>query len=132
MKHRIVEALQKCLLNPPIKLTFALKFAPRWQDKRVVSILLLLWKATNFHRSGRRSAGKRKGALLSTVPVPSRISAPVSTLAAFQRIVLAAANAFGETLPGGTSGTDGDATVGRRIREVRGSDVTLGMLWRMP
>ena len=30
--------------------------------------------------------------------VPNRISAPVSTLAAFQRIVLADANAFGELL----------------------------------
>jgi hypothetical protein len=52
-----------------------------------------LWKATNFHRSGRRSqAGKwqmgdirpvsvrkRKGPLLSSVSVPDRISAPVST-----------------------------------------------------
>src|SRR5713226_760397 len=52
-----------------------------------------LWKATNFHRSGRRSqagkwrmgeirpvsAGKRKGPLLSSVLVLSRISAPIST-----------------------------------------------------
>jgi hypothetical protein len=45
------------------------------------------------------SAGKRKGPLLSSALVLSRISAPVSTLAAFQRIVLADANAFGETLP---------------------------------
>src|SRR6202171_3213988 len=74
---------------------------------------IALWKATNFHRSGRRSqagkwrmgeirpvsAGKRKGPLLSSALVLSRISAPISTLAAFQRMVLADANAFGETLP---------------------------------
>ena len=45
------------------------------------------------------SASKRKGPLLSSLSVPSRISARISTLAAFQRIVLADVNAFGETLP---------------------------------
>jgi hypothetical protein len=44
------------------------------------------------------STGKRKGPLLSRVLVLSRISAPISTLVAFQRIVLVDANAFGELL----------------------------------
>ena len=42
------------------------------------------------------SAGKRKGPWLSSALVLSRISASISTTAAFQRIGLADANAFGE------------------------------------
>src|SRR6266851_3470321 len=70
-----------------------------------------LWKATNFHRSGRRgqagkwrmgeirpvSAGKRKELLLSSVLVLSRIS-PKSPPLPRSREVLADANAFGELL----------------------------------
>jgi hypothetical protein len=45
------------------------------------------------------SARKRKGPPLSSMSVPSRISAPIPTLAAFQRTVLADVNAFGELSP---------------------------------
>ena len=62
---------------------------PGWQKKP-------RWKVVNGRDSVSRRGQEKEGPLLSNGLVLSRISAPISTLAAFEKMVLTDANAFGQ------------------------------------
>jgi hypothetical protein len=52
MKHQIVRALQKYVLNPPVKLLFALGIVPR---------VRLLVQVGSWERAGKGRVGEPKG-----------------------------------------------------------------------